>query len=285
MDLRTIYTASVLAAAIVTALVGFVVTESLLAPILIFLTVLAIFDYWGYEAAKVVAPMTMFLYTLAFFGALSGVQLIIIAAVIISALALKEKPKLAGPWHATLAYPLRLAALAPLVLLLGPLYLIYDAVRRGGIIYKAAAVLGAIGMGLFMFGRPLSLWVDPHVMSFGWLAQILPPEANPIYWVGAIGWEELISRAIGPLGNAWWAIMHLPSRLAALPVLPAIGIVLLINIGGRWLWETYKEGGLIGSIIGHAVYNAMVSAFALGIQWWPTLIIISIILYATFRKP
>jgi hypothetical protein len=132
-------------------------------------------------------------------------------------------------------------------------------------------------LGLGFDVRPIaSLLATPML---GQYLQI-EPDASPLWWLGAIGWEEFIARAAGPMGNAFWVILHFPTRYLVLGVLGAIGAVSYVQIGARWLWDTYERGGIIGSLMGHATYNAVLSLLVEApITLWPLIIIAAITLY------
>jgi hypothetical protein len=93
--------------------------------------------------------------------------------------------------------------------------------------------------------------------------------SNPLVWVGVIAYEEFIGR-VNPFANAMFTMLHLPSRLwyaykdtgvdlSAVAI--AFFVLAVINFGARWLWSIYQKHGIVVSIMGHAFYNAGVSAF------------------------
>jgi len=83
-----------------------------------------------------------------------------------------------------------------------------------------------------------------------------------LFWPGIIGWEELTTRfvlpAVGPIANYMFVVFHAPSRLFML-LFATPAVLAVVSAGTRWLTDIYRRHGLIGSVVGHAVYNGMVT--------------------------
>ena len=281
MQLRDLFRAAASTAAIASGLAVFALDPTpigLLAALMYAGFAYAIFQYWG----QLENPLLILLYVLMVFAvAISVYQLVIFAAVVIALVVAAKRPSLATRPGPTLVYPLRLAGLAAGILA-APLILWYEAIRRGTWLYRLYMVLGGIGLVLSMVGLGFDVRPIASLLATPMLGQYLGigPDASPLWWLGAIGWEEFISRAVGPMGNAFWVILHFPTRYLVLGVLGAIGAVSYIQIGARWLWDTYERGGIIGSLIGHATYNAVLSLLVEApITLWPLVIIAAITLY------
>jgi len=281
MQLRDLFRAAASTVAIASGLAVFALDPTpigLLAALIYAGFAYAIFQYWG----QLENPLLILLYVLMVFAvAISVVQVVIFAAVVIALVVAAKRPSLATRPGPTLVYPLRLAGLAAGILA-APLILWYEAARRGPWLYRIYMVIGGIGLVLAMLGLGFDVRPIASLLATPMLSQYLQiePDASPLWWLGAIGWEEFISRAAGPMGNAFWVILHFPTRYLIIGVLGAIGVVSYVQIGARWLWDTYERGGIIGSLIGHATYNAMLSLLIEApITLWPLVIIAAITLY------
>jgi len=288
MDLKGIWGVTKLSVALATglsmyALIANPITATIAA--LIFAGfVLAIMDFWG---PTMESPIIVALYVLMVYAAAVSVyQLVIFSAVVISLVIIAKKHvRLADSPHKTLVYSARTTGLAALAII-SPIVLIYEAARRGPLLYRLYMILGAVGMALTLLGMaPLDLsGVARYAVAALNMNPILAnvtPDYNPLFWVGAISWEEFISRLVGPLGNAFWVILHVPSRVVSLgSVLGAIGAASFIQIGARWIWDSYQRGGLIGAIVSHAVYNAVLSLMAeVNITLLPYVVLSAIMIY------
>jgi hypothetical protein len=226
------------------------------------------------------SPMQVFVYLLALFGLIGGTQFVVFAAVLIAAFLLKEV-KLKAPTIDGLIESTKMGLLGVFMPVLGlalPIIPFYEAGRKfrydlaGGLALLALVLVGVIGM----YTSALRASTDASLMSIGGVfndafAGVLGPlsQSNPLLWVGVISYEEFIGR-VTPFANAMFTLLHLPSRLwvgykMSGDDLFAVGIAFIallgINFGARWLWSLYQKHGIVVSIMGHAFYNAGVSAF------------------------
>jgi hypothetical protein len=227
------------------------------------------------------SPMQVFVYLLALFGLIGGTQFIVFAAVLIAAFLLKEV-KLKAPSVDGLIESMKMGLVGAFVPLLGlilPIIPFYETAKKFRYdVFGALALLALVLVGIIgMYTAALTASTDKvSLLSIGGVfndafAGLLGPlsESNPLYWVGVISYEEFIGR-VTPFANAMFTLLHLPSRLWAGYKMTgsdlfAIGIAFIllmsINFSARWLWGIYQKHGIVASILGHAFYNAGVSAF------------------------
>jgi len=227
------------------------------------------------------SPMQVFVYMLALFGLIGAIQFIVFAAVLIAAFLLKEV-KLKAPTVDGLIESAKMAFIGFVMPILGlvlPIIPFYETARKfrydvAGAL--ALLVLVIIGVVALHTATPTASAGNAGLLTIGGMfndvfAGVWGPLSlsNPLIWVGIIAYEEFIGR-VTPFANAMFTILHLPSRLLyGLKVsgfeLYAVGIAFLvlmaINFGARWLWSLYQKHGIVVSIMGHAFYNAGVSAF------------------------
>lgn len=255
--LGSLYKSSVLTVSVIMALIPLALGKlDLLGMAVIALGSIAVFDLFGKDYGYYISPLLSLLYLLMYYGLIGMTQFVVVAGALISLVVAKdvEKLKFVGSPEATLLYPLRMLGMAVLAVL-GPFYLLYTAIRYGGLIYKVTAVLAA-GLAVMSLGMSIT------PLYMGYLDKAFSIDlTSPITWVGLVGYEELISRPFGVVGNAFWALLHFPSRYYYTG-LASLYAVLIVANGGRWLYETYKRGGIVASIIGHAVYNAYIYVIA-----------------------
>jgi len=227
------------------------------------------------------SPIQVFLYLLTLFGLIGGIQFIVFAAVLIAAFLLKEV-KLKAPSVDGLIESAKMALLGiimPVIGLLLPIIPFYEAAKKfrydvgGALALLVLTILGVIS--IYTIVEPQSA-VNANLLSIGGVfndafAGVLGPlsTSNPLVWVGIVSYEEFIGR-VTPFANAMFTLLHLPTRLWAgykitgfdlFAVGFAFMILLTINFGARWLWSLYQKHGIVISIMGHAFYNAGVSAF------------------------
>jgi len=227
------------------------------------------------------SPMQVFLYVLALFGLIGGTQFVILAAVLIAAFLIKEV-KLKAPTIDGLIESTKMGLLGIFMPVLGlalPIIPFYEAGRKfrydigGALALLALVLIGVIGMYTSALRASTE---NASLMSIGGVfndafAGVLGPlsQSNPLLWVGTISYEEFIGR-VTPFANAMFTLLHLPTRVwAGFKMsgddLFAVGIAFIallgINFGARWLWSLYQKHGIVVSIMGHAFYNAGVSAF------------------------
>jgi hypothetical protein len=205
----------------------------------------------------------------------------VFAAVLIAAFLLKEV-KLKAPTVDGLIESAKMALLGvfmPVIGILLPLVPFYEAALKfrydvaGGFALLLLVILGVGGIYGFTIGFSAETVGQLSVggMFKDVFAGLLGPLSfsNPLVWVGIVSYEEFIGR-VTPFANAMFTLLHLPSRLWAGykftgSDLYAVGfaffILLIINFGARWLWSLYQRHGIVASIMGHAFYNAGVSAF------------------------
>lgn len=288
---------SLAAALVVVAILGFSLF-SIIGAGLTYLATRAILRSWVLDR-PLPSAMQVFLFVLALFGLIGGIQFIVFAAVLIAAFLLKEV-KLKAPTLDGLIESAKLAFLGvvmPIIGLLLPIIPFYEAARKfrydllGAVVLVLLTILGVIviytGISLALSPDPAGPMphdtvspISPGVVSqvsvggmfndlFSGILGPLSP-SNPLLWVGVIAYEEFIGR-VTPFANAMFTMLHLPSRLwfgyrATEGELSAVAlaflILLVVNFGARWLWDIYQKHGIVASIMGHAFYNAGVSAFA-----------------------
>jgi len=221
-----------------------------------------VLNYW--LTRQLPPPMLVLLYVLALFG-LVGNQFLILASVIIAAFMLKEVKKLGGV--AEMLNGLKMGVPAFLIMIGGVLFLpFYEAVKMA-----RRDVVGAV---VIVVSTLLAIWAllsallstSPATFQLG----IFKPldVSNPLFWVGLIGYEELIGRPT-PLANAFFVVLHAPSRMYMFykslgDTLAAVALTILalsvIHFTTRWLYDLYQKHGILTSLAGHAVYNATLSA-------------------------
>jgi hypothetical protein len=225
------------------------------------------------------SPMQVFLYVLALFGIIGGIQFIVFAAVLIAVFLLKEV-KLKVPTLDGLIESMKMAFLGfviPFIGLLLPIVPLYEAAKKfrfdvvGGLALLVLVIIGTIAIHTASMSiETLSLVSIGGIFNevFAGLLGPLSP-ANPLLWVGVIAYEEFIGR-VTPFANAMFTLFHLPSRLwfgykithmDLYAVSFAFLILMIINYGARWLWDIYQRHGIVASIAAHAFYNAGVGAF------------------------
>jgi hypothetical protein len=227
------------------------------------------------------SPMQVFLYLLALFGLIGGTQFVVFAAVLIAAFLLKEV-KLKAPTVDGLIESTKMALLGVFMPVLGlvlPIIPFYEAGRKfrydlaGALALFALIIVGVVGMytsALTASTEEASLLSIGGVFNSAFAGLLGPlSQSNPLLWVGIISYEEFVGR-VTPFANAMFTLLHLPTRLWAgyqmthcdlFAVGVAFIVLLGINFGARWLWGLYKKHGIVVSIMGHAFYNAGVSAF------------------------
>ncbi|MEZ0319734.1 MAG: hypothetical protein ABWK05_07075 [Pyrobaculum sp.] len=277
--LSTLYKSTVLTSAVIMALIPFALGRiDPLGMAVIVLGSLAVFELYGAEYGYHVSPILALLFVLMYYGLIGMTQFVIVAGAVVALVAIKDADKLKFVGNnatVTLLYPLRMMGMAVLAVF-SIFYLIYTAIRYGRLIYKVAALLAVI-LGI---GHILYSYID---LSMGVFTSKIDM-TNPVTWLGLVGYEELISRPLGVVGNAFWVLLHFPSRYYALGPAALLAILLIAN-GGRWLYETYKKSGIVGSIIGHVVYNAYLTLMAYsGILMLPVLLLIGVIAYFIFNQ-
>jgi hypothetical protein len=226
-------------------------------------------------------PIQVFLYLLALFGLIGGTQFVVFAAVLIAAFLLKEV-KLKAPTVDGLIESTKMALLGVFMPVLGlvlPIIPFYEAGRKfrydlaGALALFALIIVGVVGMytsALTASTEEVSLLSIGGVFNNAFAGLLGPlSQSNPLLWVGIISYEEFVGR-VTPYANAMFTLLHLPTRLWAgyemtgsdlFAVGVAFIVLLGINFGARWLWGLYQKHGIVVSIMGHAFYNAGVSAF------------------------
>jgi len=232
-------------------------------------------------------PILTFLYVLTLWGLIGLIQFIVLASVIIAAFNLKEVRLVKGPPDEVIIKPLKMGVLGGLfsglifpALIAGIYYYLRHYKYTVGKII-ALALIALTFITLLME----SVDVDSIVVSQLALNPLSPFVGdvvyhNPLLWVGVIAYEELVGR-VTPFANAMFVLLHAPTRIwysgtILGETLGALGFTVLIlgiiAFVTRWLIDIYRSYGIIGSIIGHAVYNAAVSA--------PTLTVIPFVFVA-----
>lgn len=267
--LYTSHAIALVSALIVLAIFG-ISSSSLIAAALVYAYVYGLIQFWTRH--ELPSPLLVFLYIIAFFGLLGNTQFIIAASVIVAAFMLKELKIVNGnPLDAVIA-GLKLSVLGGLLriglVIIAPIYEALKVLRRSPIL--ATTMLISFLLILSKFFSPL-LHIDYATLSMGPLSGVFRflDKGNPFYWAGVIAYEELIGRPV-PIANVFFVLLHFPSRaiygfnnFAKDPLLAtafALFVLTIIHIGTRWMWDLYKKYGFIGSLSGHAVYNAVLSA-------------------------
>jgi len=223
------------------------------------------------------APILTFLYVLALWGLIGAVQFLVLVPVIIAAFMLKEIKLVKGPIDEVLVKPLKMGVLGGLFSgLIIPIYIasIYYYVKHyRDFVGKVVALFLIALMFIGLLFLPFVTIESTDLVSQVALNPLQPYTAgilpyNPLTWVGVIAYEELVGRAT-PFANAMFVLLHAPSRIAygskllgeSLAALGfAVFVLGVIGLTTVWLWDLYRRYGIVGSIIGHAVYNAAVSA-------------------------
>jgi len=223
------------------------------------------------------APILTFLYVLALWGLISGTQFLVLVPVIIAVFMLKEVKLVKGPVDEVIIKPLKMGVLGGLFSgLIIPIYIasVYYYFRHyKDLVGKLVALVLIAFMFIGLLFLPFSEINAANLVSQVALNPLQPYTAgilpyNPLTWIGAIAYEELIGRAT-PFANAMFVLLHAPSRIAygsrllgeSLAGLGfAVFVLGVIGLTTVWLRDIYQRYGIVGSIIGHAVYNAAVSA-------------------------
>jgi hypothetical protein len=279
----TVESVSGFIALVIFAILGFSLS-SIIGAVLAYFGTRAILRSWVLDH-PLPHPMKVFLYLLALFGIIGGIQFIVFVAVLIAVYLLKEvklkAPSLDGLIESTkFSF---LGILMPVIGVLLPIVPFYESAKkfRYDLIGAAALVLLAI-LGVVVLYTGMKLAVHPttaaELVSVGGMfddlfAGVLGPlnPANPLLWVGIIAYEEFVGR-VSAFANAMFTMLHMPSRLwfgyrATGGELSAVAlaflILLVINFVTRWLWDIYQRHGIVVAIASHAFYNAGVSAFVL----------------------
>jgi uncharacterized membrane protein (DUF441 family) len=276
----SVETVSLAVALVVVAILGFS-PSSILGAALSYLGTRAILRSWVLDRPLPSATQ-VFLFVLTLFGLIGGVQFIVFAAVLIAVFLLKEV-KLKAPTLDGLIESARFAFLGvvmPVIGVLLPIIPFYETAKKFRYdLAGAMALLLLVVLAVFAFYTGVGLAVSPdtaNLVAVGGMfndvfAGVLGPlsPSNPLIWTGIIAYEEFIGR-VTPFANAMFVMLHFPSRLwegfkATGGELTAVAIaflvLLIINFGTRWLWDTYQKHGIVVSIASHAFYNAGVSAF------------------------
>jgi hypothetical protein len=227
------------------------------------------------------SPIQVFLYLLALFGLIGGTQFVVFAAVLIAAFLLKEV-KLKAPTVDGLIESTKMALLGIIMPVLGlilPIIPFYEAAKKfrydlgGALALLVLIIVGVVGMytsALTASTEAVSLLSIGGIFNNAFAGLLGPLSlSNPLLWVGVVAYEEFVGR-VTPFANAMFTLLHLPTRLWAGYKMTgsdlfAVGIAFIvllgINLGARWLWSLYQKHGIVVSIMGHAFYNAGVSAF------------------------
>lgn len=279
-------------AAVIIAIFGFSI-GSILGAVLAYFGIRAIMKSWVLHH-PLPSPMQVFLYILALFGLIGGIQFIILAAVLIAVFLLKEV-KLKVPTLDGIIDSMKYAFLGIIMPIIGvflPIVPFYETAKkfRYDVIGAIALLLFAVMSTIVIYG--VIFMAEPQdtgdvidieavhdvvsLVSIGgmfndFFAGVLGPTSlsNPLLWVGIIAYEELIGRPTA-FANAMFTLLHMPSRLFygfratgsdLMAVALTFFILLIINFVARWLWDTYQRHGIVAAIMGHAMYNAGVSAF------------------------
>ncbi len=272
MSVAQLYSYSANAVALAVALIVVALfglnTETLIAAGMLWLVARGIFDYW--LGGELPPPLVTFLYITALFGLIGGIQFIVLSATIATMFLFitKDVKKLGN--SVSLLAGLRMAVPAGLIWLGGfliiPFYEAFKIARRS--LPMALALLALILMASYYFFASIAK-LNAEATQLNPLHGIFGPldVANPLVWFGVIAYEELVGRPT-PAANAFFVLLHTPSRLWLFRWLGPIGaalvtifILLILHYVTRWLWSLYKNHGLIASVVGHAVYNATVSSF------------------------
>jgi hypothetical protein len=279
-------------AAVIIALFGFSL-GSILGAVLAYFGIRAIIKSWILHH-PLPSPMQIFLFVLALFGLIGGVQFIVLAAVLIAVFLIKEV-KLKAPTFDGIIDSMKYAFLGIVMPIIGiflPVVPFYEAAKKfrydfiGAIALLLFAVVGVfIIYGMLFVAEPqdsgdvvditgirdVAGFVSIGGMFNDFFAGILGPvsPANPLLWVGITAYEELIGRPTA-FANAMFTLLHMPSRLIFgfkatgsdfMAIALTFFILLIINFVTRWLWDTYQKHSIVASIMAHAFYNAGVGAF------------------------
>jgi len=222
---------------------------------------------------SVPSPVLTFLYVLTYYGLIGLLQFLIMASVVIAVFTLKEARLWRGPWDEAVIAPLKMGLLGGsmsallIPVLIAPLYFLWKHYK------DTLGKLAALALiGIMLFYMPQTATIATSTVTHASLSPLAPAleinYSNPLLWVGLVGYEELLGRPT-PAANAWFVALHAPSRLAEAASIfgesiMAIGytvfVVSLIGLATVWLRDIYTRYGLIPSIVGHAIYNASVSA-------------------------
>jgi len=279
----TIEAVSLSVALIVMALWGFSL-EAIVGTVMFYFVVKGFLKSFLHNTLP--APTLTFLYVLTLWGLISTIQFLVLVPVIIAAFNLKEVKLVKGPLDEVFIKPLKMGVIGGLFSgLIFPLYfagIYYYAKHYKYDVGKIAALALIALMFIALLTEPV---VDTSIVSQLSLNPLKPYtgdilEYNPLVWVGTIAYEELVGR-VTPFANVMFVLLHAPTRImygsAVLgETLGALGLTVfilgIIAFATRWLIDIYRRYGIIGSIIGHAVYNAAVSA--------PTLTVIPFVFVA-----
>jgi len=274
LSVLSIEAVSAIIALVIFAVLGFSI-GTLIGAVLAYFGVRAIMRSWVLSE-PLPPPMLVFLFILTLFGLIGGIQFIVLASVIVAVFLLKEV-KLTRPTIDGILESFKMGLLGlvmPIIGVLLPLVPFYEAARKvrydvlGALALLALTALAVVAM--WLGGVPLSV----SLVSVGGvfnehLGLLGLSESNPLVWVGVIAYEEFIGR-VTSFANAMFTLLHMPSRLAFFgktagdlgAVALTFMVLLSINYGARWLYSIYQNHGIVASIVGHAMYNAGVSAFA-----------------------
>ena len=272
--LYTTHTIALVSALIVLAIFG-ISPSSLVAAALVYAYVYGLLEFWTRH--ELPPPLLVFLYIIAFLGLIGGTQFTVAVSVIVAAFMLKELKIVKGNPLDAVVSGLKLGLLGGLLriglLIAAPIYEALKVLRRSPIL--AFAMLLSFLLMIFtrfpLLRLDIGLDIEPSVLSIGPLSAIFgfQDRGNPLFWAGIIGYEELIGRPV-PVANAFFVLLHYHSRavyaftkIAKDPLFAtafALFTLTVIHLSTRWLWDLYKKYGFIGSLSGHAVYNAVLSA-------------------------
>jgi len=222
---------------------------------------------------SVPSPVLTFLYVLTYYGLIGLLQFLIMASVVIAVFTLKEARLWRGPWDEAVMAPLKMGLLGGsmsallIPVLIAPVYFLWKHYKD-----TLGKLAGLALIGVMLFYAPQTANIAASALTHAGLSPLAPALAinysNPLLWMGLIGYEELLGRPT-PAANAWFVALHAPSRLAEAAdifgeSISAVGyavfVVGIIGLATVWLRDIYTRYGLIPSIVGHAVYNASVSA-------------------------
>lgn len=262
------------AVALASALIVFAIfgisPSSIIAAALVYAYVYGMIEFWTRH--ELPPPLLVFLYIIAFFGLLGNTQFIVAASAIVAAFMLKELKIVNGNPIDAVISGLKLGLIGGLfrigLIIVVPIYEALKVVRRSPIL--AAAILLSFLLMLSKLFSPL-LHIEYTVLSMEPLSGVFRylDRGNPFLWAGMIAYEELIGRPT-PIANVFFVLLHFPSRaqyafnhFAKDPLLAtafALFVLTILHFGTRWLWDLYKKYGFIGSLAGHSVYNAILSA-------------------------
>ncbi len=269
-------------AIVIFAILGFS-PSSIIGAVLAYFGTRAILRSWVLDH-PLPSPMKVFLYLLALFGLIGGIQFIVFVAVLIAVYLLKEV-KLKAPSLDGLIESTKFSFLGivmPIIGVLLPIIPFYETAKKFRYdLAGAVALLLLVILGVIVLYTGTKLVVHPttaELVAVGGMfndlfARVLGPlnPANPLLWVGVIAYEEFVGR-VTPFANAMFTMLHMPSRVwvgykAIGGELSAVAfaflVLLAINFVTRWLWDIYQRHGIVVAIAAHAFYNAGVSAFVL----------------------